>query len=59
MRKWLRAVLGGGVGLLAALVPQLAHAASGRGDYATIGVDMVILAVMLAAVFLWLYSVVA
>jgi VIT1/CCC1 family predicted Fe2+/Mn2+ transporter len=54
---------------LFALVPSLAllvlafapvtYAASRGGDYAPMGVDMVLLAVILAAIFLWIYSVVA
>jgi hypothetical protein len=50
------------VGILAALAAvslgQVAQAANG-GDYATMAVNMILLAVILAAVFLWFYSIVA
>jgi hypothetical protein len=59
MRTRLRRLLGVGAFLAALGTGSVAEAAQHGGDYATMGVNMVILAVILVAIFLWLYSVVA
>ena len=58
MRRHLLALVPSVPALLVAL-SQVAEAAGRGGDYAPMSVDMILLAVILAAIFLWIYSIVA